>query len=100
MTKVAMLLEQIRADRLAATQGNREVVSVVRAETPGTVANVPTRSEAVGELSAWVPESVYPTRDNLHSSELRLGVGSGVGFALWHRFRLQVRHMLTLHPSH
>jgi hypothetical protein len=98
MTKVAMMLEQMRADRLGATAKAPERVGVSGRQTKdGSAGSIPSRSDAIEE-----PPSRHPTPEKVDLFWLRPDArsASGLGFALWHRFRIHVRQMLTFHPSH
>jgi hypothetical protein len=97
MTKVAMMLGQIRADRLGATATAADRVAVSGATQTGNsgASKSATRSAAIEER----PET-YSTRGNVDLTWFRRQPLSGLGFAFWHRFRVQVRQLLTVHPSH
>jgi len=76
MTKVAILLEQIRADRLGAAEirDNREKLSVGQTKGPGA-ANAPTRFEVMEETPAQVTVTGYRTLDNLPERSYEAAIG-------------------------
>jgi hypothetical protein len=97
MTKVAMMLEQIRADRLGVTAAAADRVAVSGATRTGNSGadDSATRSAAVEERPA-----TYSPRGDVDPTWFRRQPASGLGFAFWHRFRVHVRQLLTVHPSH